>query len=114
MSICNIPNQLMQLSNTFMKEMKAWTGKNISDKKMIKGAMQFGSFVRAEAQEVGRVAMDLKLPFDQRAALEVSLTYLKSQLNLSTLDIIDLKASEDVPERIVGMVSPGKPHLWIR
>merc|ERR1712070_290928 len=84
-------------SATFMKDFKKWTGANLSDKKMIKGAMQFGSFVKAEAQEVGRVAMDLKLPFDQYATLEVSLTYLKSQLNLSTLDIIDLKAAEDVP-----------------
>lgn len=99
---------------TFMKDMKKWSGQNVTDKKMIKGTMQFGSFVKAEAQEVGRVAMDLELPFDQKAILDVSLTYLKSQLNLPTLNIIDLKSAEDVPERIGGMISPGKPHLWIR
>jgi leucyl-tRNA synthetase len=99
---------------TFMKDMKKWSGQNVTDKKMIKGTMQFGSFVKAEAQEVGRVAMDLELPFDQKSILEVSLKYLKSQLNLSTLNIVDLKAAEDIPERIFGMVSPGKPHLWIR
>ena len=102
-------------SPTFMKDMKKWSAQNVTDKKMIKGTMQFGSFVRAEADEVGRVAMDLELPFDQHAIFEVSLTYLKSQLNLPDLDIIvDLKSVEDLPERIVGMVSPGKPHLWIR
>ena len=99
---------------TFMKDMKTWSGKNITDKKMIKGAMQFGSFVRAESEEVGRVAMDLELPFDQKAILDESLTYLKSQLNLPELDIIDLKSADDIPERIAGIVSPGKPHLWIR
>jgi leucyl-tRNA synthetase len=101
-------------SATFMKDMKKWSAQNVTDKKMIKGTMQFGSFVRAEAEEVGLVAMDLELPFDQRAILEVSLTYLKSQLNIPALDILDLKTSEDIPERIVGMISPGKPHLWIR
>jgi len=99
---------------TFMKDMKKWSGQNVTDKKMIKGTMQFGSFVKAEAQEVGRVAMDLELPFDQNAILEVSLTYLKSQLNLPALNIINLNSGEDVPERIAGMISPGKPHLWIR
>jgi len=101
-------------SATFMKDMKKWSAQNVTDKKMIKGTMQFGSFVRAEAEEVGLVAMDSELPFDQRAILEVSLTYLKSQLNLPALDILDPKTSEDIPERIVGMISPGKPHLWIR
>jgi leucyl-tRNA synthetase len=100
--------------NTFMKDMKKWCGENVSDKKMIKDVMQFGSFVKDESREVGRVAMDLELPFDQRAILEVSLTYLKSQLGLPELDILDLKSAEDIPERIVGMVSPGRPHLWIR
>jgi len=101
-------------SATFMKDMKKWSAQNVTDKKMIKGTMQFGSFVRAEAEEVGLVAMDSELPFDQRAILDVSLTYLKSQLNLPALDILDPKTSEDIPERIVGMISPGKPHLWIR
>jgi len=99
---------------TFMKDMKKWSGQNVTDKKMIKETMQFSSFVRDEAAEVGRVAMDLELPFDQFAILELSLTYLKSQLNLPDLDILDLKTVEDIPDRVAGQVSPGKPHLWIR
>jgi len=46
------------------------------------------------------VALDLELPFDQYAILEVSLTYLKSQLNLPDMDILDLDTVEDIPVRI--------------
>ena len=99
---------------TFMKDMKKWSGENVTDKRMIKESMQFASFVRNEANEVGRVALDLELPFDQYAILEVSLTYLKSQLNLPDMDILDLDTVEDIPERVAGQVSPGRPHLWIR
>ena len=99
---------------TFMKDMKKWSGQNVTDKRMIKDTMQFASFMRDEAYEVGRVALDLVLPFDQYAILEVSLDYLKLQLNLPDLDILDLTTAEDVPDRVAGQVSPGRPHLWIR
>jgi len=102
------------LPTTFMKDMKKWSGQNVIDKRMIKDTMQFSSFMRDEANEVGRVALDLELPFDQYAILEVSLTYLKSQLNLSDLDILDLSTVEDIPDRVAGNVSPGRPYLWIK
>jgi hypothetical protein len=94
--------------------MKKWSGQNVTDKRLIKDVMQFASFMRDESNEVGRVALDLELAFDQYAILEVSLTYLKSQLNIPELDILDLKTVEDVPDRVAGQVSPGGPHLWIR
>jgi len=99
---------------TFMKDMKKWSGQNVTDKRMIKDTMQFSSFMRDEANEVGRIALDLDLPFDQYAILEVSLTYLKSQLNLSDLDILDLSTVEDISDRVAGNVSPGRPYLWIK
>jgi leucyl-tRNA synthetase len=102
------------LPTTFMKDMKKWSGQNVTDKRLIKDVMQFASFMRDESNEVGRVALDLELAFDQYAILEVSLTYLKSQLNIPELDILDLKTVEDVPDRVAGQVSPGGPHLWIR
>jgi len=102
------------LPTTFMKDMKKWSGQNVIDKRMIKDTMQFSSFMRDEANEVGRIALDLDLPFDQYAILEVSLTYLKSQLNLSDLDILDLSTVEDIPDRVAGNVSPGRPYLWIK
>ena len=102
------------LPTTFMKDMKKWSGQNVTDKRLIKDVMQFASFMRDESNEVGRVALDLELAFDQFAILEVSLTYLKCQLNIPELDILDLKTVEDVPDRVAGLVSPGGPHLWIR
>jgi len=99
---------------TFMKDMKKWCAQNVTDKRMIKDVMQFSSFVKNESDEVGGVAMDLELSFDQAATFEVSLIYLRTQLNIPELNILDLNAAEDIPERIFGMVSPGTPHLWIR
>jgi hypothetical protein len=43
--------------------------------------------------------------------------YIKSQLNVTELDIINLSDTEgaaDVPERTKENVSPGKPVLWLR
>jgi leucyl-tRNA synthetase len=100
---------------TFMKDLKVWTGKNISDKKMIKFTMQFASFMKNEASEVGKVALDTQLPFDQDAILSGSMQYLKSQLNISEADILKVESSsEDIPSRIADQITPGKPYLWFR
>jgi leucyl-tRNA synthetase len=99
---------------TFMKDIKKWCGENVEDKKMIKDVMQFASFMKDEANEVGKVALDLELPFDQQSILEGSLTYLKTQLNLPDVDILDLNSAEGVPDRIAEQVLPGRPHLWMR
>jgi leucyl-tRNA synthetase len=101
---------------TFMKDLKGWTGKNVSDKKMIKFTMQFASFMKNEVAEVGKVAMDTHLPFDQGANLEGSLRYFKAQLNIKEMDIIKLDTSAEgvVPERVAENVNPGKPFLWMR
>jgi leucyl-tRNA synthetase len=104
-------------SATFKKELKAWTGSN-PDKKMIKFTMQFASFIKKEVEEVGSMAMDVHLPFDQKAILVASDGYIKSQLNVTDLDIINLGdtdgAAADIPERTKENVSPGKPVLWLR
>ncbi|KAG7358587.1 leucyl-tRNA synthetase [Nitzschia inconspicua] len=99
---------------TFMKDIKKWCAENVEDKKMTKDVMQFASFMKDEANEVGKVALDLELPFDQYAILEGSLTYLKTQLNLEYLDILDLNTTEGVPDRVAEQVLPGRPHLWMR
>jgi leucyl-tRNA synthetase len=99
---------------TFMKDMKKWCGQNVEDKKLIKDVMQFASFMKDEAIEVGRVALDLELPFDQYSILEGSLTYLKTQLDMPDLDILDLGTAEGVPDRVAEQVLPGRPHLWTR
>jgi leucyl-tRNA synthetase len=99
---------------TFMKDMKKWCSDNVEDKKMTKDVMQFASYMKDEANEVGKVALDLELPFDQKSILEGSFTYLKSQLNLADLDILDLEKAEGIPDRVADQVLPGRPYLWLR
>jgi leucyl-tRNA synthetase len=102
------------LPATFMKDLKSWTGKNVSDKKMIKSAMQFASFMKNEAAEVGKVALDTQLPFDQSSILSGSMQYIKSQLNIDEIEILKVETAEGVPDRIVDQIAPGKPFLWCR
>jgi leucyl-tRNA synthetase len=102
------------LPATFMKDLKSWTGKNVSDKKMIKFAMQFASFMKNEAAEVGKVALDTQLPFDQASILSGSMQYIKSQLNIDEIEILKVETAKDVPDRIVDQIAPGKPFLWCR
>lgn len=99
---------------TFMKDLKTWTGQNVSDKKMIKFTMQFASFMRNEAGDVGKVALDTQLPFDQADIMAGSMQYLKSQLNLSEVDILKVESAEGIPGRIMDQITPGKPYLWMR
>lgn len=102
------------LPATFMKDLKSWTGSNVSDKKMIKFTMQFASFMKSEAAEVGKVALDTQLPFDQSSILSGSMQYLKAQLNIDEIDILKGETAKDVPTRVMDQVSPGKPYLWCR
>jgi leucyl-tRNA synthetase len=96
----------------FMKHLKGWCA-NLSDKKLIKNTMQFASFTKNEVEEVGPVAMETTIPFDQRAIMEDSIDYLKSQLNLQSIDIINLDNSDaEIPDRLRENVVPGKAYLW--
>jgi len=103
-------------TSDFMASLKAWTTTNVSDKKQIKFTMQFASFMKREVDDVGTTAMDVKIPFDQKAILVGSKAYLESQLKLKDLEFINLDTDEaagSVPDRIVQNVSPGRPSLWI-
>jgi leucyl-tRNA synthetase len=101
---------------TFIPDLKVWTGKNIEDQKLIKVAMQFASFAKKEVEDVGAMAMDVQLPFDQSAILLETLEYIKKQTAISQLDILKLVGGEAsvVPERTSDGVTPGKPFLWLR
>jgi leucyl-tRNA synthetase len=102
-------------SESFMKDLKDWSATAVADKKMVKFTMQFASFRKKEVEDVGETALDIRLPFDQKAIMTESLSYMKSQLNLTELDVISLGQDEaEVPERITENVEPGKPHLWLR
>jgi leucyl-tRNA synthetase len=105
-------------SPTFMNDLKDWSGNNITDKKMLKSTMQFAAFVKKEVDEVGAVAMETQLPFDQKEILADCSSYIKAQLNISDIDFINLDTDKDaaaeVPEQRAEMVTPGKPYLWLR
>ena len=100
--------------DTFMKDLKGWAGQNAGDKKLIKFIMQFAVFMKNETSEVGKVALDIQLPFDQAAVLEGSMRYIKSQLNIEEMDILKSETAEGIPDRITDQVTPGKPYLWLR
>ena len=99
---------------TFMKDLKAWAGANVSDKKQMKFTMQFAAFMKNEVAEVGKVALDVQLPFDQASILNESLQYLKSQLNLENLDVVKVDAAEGIPDRVAEQVTPGSPTMWLQ
>jgi leucyl-tRNA synthetase len=103
---------------TFMKDLKDWSDKNVADKKMLKGTMQFASFVKREVDEVGAVAMETQLPFDQKEILADCAPYIRAQLGVPGLDLVNLdtdkEAAAEVPEARAEMVTPGKPYLWLR
>jgi leucyl-tRNA synthetase len=102
-------------ADSFMNDLKDWSGTTFADKKMIKFIMQFASFRKKEVEDVGEAALDIRLPFDQKAIMSESLSYMKAQLNLTDLDIIKLGEDDvEVPDRITENVGPGKPYLWLR
>lgn len=100
--------------HTFMSDLKVWTN-NLSDKKMIKLSMQFASWMKKEVSDVGFSAMDLNMPYDQKSILISSEKYIKSQLNLPSVEVWSLSEERAavVPERIAENVTPGRPFLWI-
>lgn len=100
---------------TFMTDLKEWTATSISDKKQIKFTMQFASFMKNEAVDVGETALDLQLPFDQKEILVLSKRFLESQLGLPGELTFAKLDDEDhgVPPKIAENVTPGKPFLWL-
>ena len=106
--------------DSFMKDLKDWSGANVADKKMIKLVMQFASFRKKEVEDVGDTSMDIQLPFDQEAIITECLKYIEAQINIDDRCSIDIiKVSSDTPEdevpgRITENVEPGKPYLWFR
>jgi len=99
----------------FMGSLKKWSSTNITDKKFIKLSMQFASWMKKEVEDVGSMAMEIKLPFDQKAIIVDFEGVIKSQLDLSEVEIISLEsdaAGSSVPDKISSNVSPGKPYLW--
>jgi len=59
--------------------------------------------------------MDTKCPFDQSGILKESIEYIKSQLNLAEVTVVNIGETDlAVPDKVAQGVSPGKPTLWMR
>lgn len=100
---------------SFMGDLKKWAS-SLPDKKMMKNIMQFASFVRNEANEIGEEALELSMPYCQQEILEGSLEYLKAQLAVKDLTIVNLDSDSDIPElpdRATSNATPGKPYLFM-
>ena len=95
----------------FMKDLKQWSSSS-EDKKNMKNVMQFASFTKKEVEDVGSIAMDTQLPFDQSTVLENIIDYIKKQTNLDEIDVI--KQHDDIPPKVSENVALGKPYLWLR
>uniref|UniRef100_A0A6U6DA86 leucine--tRNA ligase n=1 Tax=Odontella aurita TaxID=265563 RepID=A0A6U6DA86_9STRA len=100
----------------FMAQLKTWATTSMTDKKLVKFSMQFASWMKKEVEDCGSMAMDINLPFDQKKIISASEQYIKSQLNLPEVGIINLDTDEDkpaIPDKICQQVTPGKPYLWM-
>lgn len=113
-------NKDKEFPSTLMKDLKEWTTQQFTDKKMIQVAIKFASFVQAEVQDVGEAALDVQVPFDQQETLMQNVAYIQSQLSgvTTTIDIIKVGSEEataqELPDRVIENVTPGKPSLWYR
>merc|ERR1719276_737123 len=81
-------------SATFMKDLKKWASSK--DKKMIKNTMQFASWMKREVEDVGPMAMDMKMPYDQKHIIVESERYLMSQLKMEKIEVVNISTAEDI------------------
>ena len=71
--------------------------------------------MKKEVEDVGEAGMDTTCPFDQSGILKESIEYIKSQLNLTEVTVVNIAETDlAVPDKVAQGVSPGKPTLWMR
>merc|ERR1711862_53429 len=77
-----------KFESDFMKQLKTWSGKNITDKKMIKFTMQFASWMKREVEDVGPMAMDINVPYNQMDILQSNLKYISAQIKRENVEVM--------------------------
>jgi len=105
--------QYMQANYPFQNDFLSNLKKSTSNKKMLKQTMQFASWIKKEVADVGVLAMDTTMPYDQKEILDSNQNYIQKQLKLEHIEI-KLLEDVDVPPKIKEVVSPGRPYLWLR
>lgn len=99
----------------FMKLLKDQIAQDDELKKITKNVMQFAAFVKEEASVRGQEALELRMPYDQKAVLESCKLYLVRSLELQ--DIAFYYVNEEIPgvdAKKLETATPGKPaiHLY--
>lgn len=103
-------------TSDFMTILKTWVMTSFPDKKTAKFAMQFASWIKKEVEDVGPMAMDIQMPYDQKFILMQSRNYIEAQLKLKNIEIINIitdSHDHKIPDKIIQNVSPGRPYLWM-
>ncbi|XP_063989407.1 leucine--tRNA ligase, cytoplasmic [Diachasmimorpha longicaudata] len=77
-------------------------------KKYMKRVMPFVQTTREKMESLGIAALNLTLDFDEAEVLRGSLEYLKSTLDL---DEVDIKFTEEAPEKTREECCPGAPYM---
>ncbi|OQR81111.1 leucyl-tRNA synthetase, cytoplasmic [Achlya hypogyna] len=100
----------------FMAQLKGLVGGDADLKKLTKNVMQFAAFVKAEAEAHGKHAIELKMPFDQKAVLESNKLFL-----VKSLDLVDIAfhyvdggvAIDGADAKKMEAAAPGKPAIFL-
>jgi len=75
-------------------------------KKLMKKAMQFVSVIKEDFKTRGKVALELKMPFDEKAFVDENLPFIRKAVDLADLEV---KVPED--EATKEKVKPGNPLI---
>ncbi|KAF0686771.1 Aste57867_21434 [Aphanomyces stellatus] len=100
----------------FMAQLKGLLNDHDDLKKMTKNVMQFASFIKADAELRGHEAIELSMPFDQKAVLESNKLYLLKSLELTdiTFFYVDGHATVDGGDaKKIEVAAPGKPTIYL-
>ncbi|KAH9133181.1 hypothetical protein LEN26_007144, partial [Aphanomyces euteiches] len=100
----------------FMANLKLLLNDHEDLKKMTKNVMQFASFVKADAELRGQEAIELSMPYDQKAVLESNKLYLLKTLELQEILFFYVDGGVSIegsdPKKIE-VAAPGKPTIYL-
>ncbi|CAM9242157.1 unnamed protein product, partial [Ectocarpus fasciculatus] len=98
-----LPANFIQLLKAFMEAKPEW-------KKETKLLMQFGAFMKNEADDRGADALAVELPFDQQQILEDNMSYLRASLELDEVNFVNIH-DEGITgdKKKIESTTPGKP-----
>jgi leucyl-tRNA synthetase len=94
----------------FIPQLKAFLDGKAEWKKESKSLMQFGAFMRSEAEAMGPDALAVVLPFDQQRILEDNKAYLMASFELEEVVFVNIHEAGVVGDKKkIESATPGKP-----